>query len=351
MSIFNKTNNSINERIAFVDGLFVFAMILVVVGHSGLAPDFHKTYLYKWIYSFHMPIFFWLSGYLLNLHKGKVHESYFCFLKKKASRLLIPLITLTTLVYYPKVLLSEFAVRPAEGSFKGFINAFLYPVENPIQPLWFLTVLFIIYAVGYWIRYFCKSSMCRLAMTFVLSLALEFVIVNLKLDLKFLYISQVFYQMPFFILGMMMSNNSWIKSWMFNSVMMTILTFAVLSLSVHFQFIFSFSPIVNLCWKYFNAVVGIWFSASFIICLGDKGVRFIPQLRNYTFCIYLLQWFTMTPLRAVYNMFNGFGISSMLWCVAIFLSGLFLPFLIGVFVNRNLSHKGFARYMRMMIGL
>lgn len=61
MSIGNKTEYQKNDRISFVDGLFVFAMILVVVGHCGFTQEFNVSYLHRWIYSFHMPIFFWLS--------------------------------------------------------------------------------------------------------------------------------------------------------------------------------------------------------------------------------------------------------------------------------------------------
>ena len=36
-------------------------IILMVIGHSG-CPD----YLHRFIYMFHMPCFFFISGYLLN---------------------------------------------------------------------------------------------------------------------------------------------------------------------------------------------------------------------------------------------------------------------------------------------
>lgn len=351
LNMANTMSERESQRIVFVDGLFVFAMILVVVGHCGMAPGFDKTYIYKWIYSFHMPIFFWLSGYLLNLQRGRGYDDYGKFLKKKSLRLLLPLFVLTTLVYYPKVLLSAFAARPAEGSLKGFVDAFLYPADNPIQPLWFLTVLFLIYAAGYWIRFFCKDSLSRLSIVLALSFAVEFVVVILGLDLNLLDLSQVFYEMPFFILGMMMSNGPWLKSRKFHSLFITAVLLAILSLSVYLKSIYAPPFGYGLCWKYFNAIVGIWFSISFILCLEDKGIRFLPQLRNYTFCIYLLQWFAMTPVRTVYNMSHGFGISATLWNVAIFAAGLFVPFFIGKFVNKHLSNKGFTRYARMAIGL
>lgn len=351
LHISNNECISVKNRITFVDGLFVFAMVLVVVGHCGFTPEFNISYLHRWIYSFHMPIFFWLSGYLLNLQRGRGYDDYGKFLKKKSLRLLLPLFVLTTLVYYPKVLLSAFAARPAEGSFKGFVDAFLYPADNPIQPLWFLTVLFLIYAAGYWIRFFCKHSLSRLSIVLALSFAVEFVVVILRLDLNLLDISQVFYEMPFFILGMLMSKNSWLKSKMFHSKMIVVLLFIVLSLSVHFQSMHTLSPVSNLCWRYLNAVVGVWFSISFILCLEDRNIRFIPQIRNYTFCIYLLQWFSMGPVRVAYHATHGLGLPMAFWYAVIFAAGLLIPYWLGWFIDRKISKTGFSRYFRMSIGL
>lgn len=47
--------------------LSVFGILLVVLGHSGFEEEIIKqTYagLHRWIYSFHMPLFFLISGYL-----------------------------------------------------------------------------------------------------------------------------------------------------------------------------------------------------------------------------------------------------------------------------------------------
>lgn len=54
----------LNTRVEWVDVAKGIGIILVVLGHNQ-SPD----YIIKFIYSFHMPLFFFLSGYLTNPSK------------------------------------------------------------------------------------------------------------------------------------------------------------------------------------------------------------------------------------------------------------------------------------------
>ena len=50
--------------------LSVWGILLVVLGHSGFEePEIQQSLgrLHGWIYSFHMPLFFMISGYLFSL--------------------------------------------------------------------------------------------------------------------------------------------------------------------------------------------------------------------------------------------------------------------------------------------
>lgn len=49
------------KRILWIDYAKAFAMFFVVIGHVNSG-----NYLTNWIYSFHMPLFFFLSGITLN---------------------------------------------------------------------------------------------------------------------------------------------------------------------------------------------------------------------------------------------------------------------------------------------
>ena len=70
-------------RLNYVDLAKGFAMLLVMLGHCKNTPK----NLEVWLYTFHMPLFFALSGYTLNL---KRFHSFKEFAVNRFRRLIIP---------------------------------------------------------------------------------------------------------------------------------------------------------------------------------------------------------------------------------------------------------------------
>ena len=116
-------------------------IFFVVLGHSIKQTQIQAAWiriLTYIIYSFHMPLFFCLSGFvsakILRMHK---HERI-QYVSSRARRLLIPYFTIG-LIYIPvKLKLSEAAVKPFAVSdiWKLLIG------QNPDVSLWFLYILF-----------------------------------------------------------------------------------------------------------------------------------------------------------------------------------------------------------------
>ena len=88
------------ERNCTIDFLKCIAILLVIFGHciqygSGIAycdnQIFFDNFLFKYIYSFHMPLFAAISGYLLysSVQKYSLKEMVF----NRFYRLLIPIIS------------------------------------------------------------------------------------------------------------------------------------------------------------------------------------------------------------------------------------------------------------------
>ncbi|WP_170923864.1 acyltransferase family protein [Desulfocicer vacuolatum] len=81
------------HRIVWIDTLKAMTIFLVVIGHTIGLP----TPVERLIFSFHMPIFFWLSGLLV---KKNIREIPFrAYVKNKARSRLIPYISFSILSY------------------------------------------------------------------------------------------------------------------------------------------------------------------------------------------------------------------------------------------------------------
>lgn len=92
------------SRLAALDSLRGFGILLVVLGHTSWSAG-----LVSWIFSFHMPLFFIISGMLF--HERQFLDSF----KRKAIRLLVPYVFFgtVTLAYWALI---ERRLRGDEGS-------------------------------------------------------------------------------------------------------------------------------------------------------------------------------------------------------------------------------------------
>lgn len=140
---YNRTSRT--SRVYWIDALRAIAIVFVVIGHTPGIQGYNN--IVKYIYSFHIPLFFLLSGIVFD---AKVIEKELpAFLHKQARGLLIPYFAWGFLTYIP-----WFVIGRHYGS---------YPNLDPIKPLlgmlygtgsgtwlihngalWFLPCLFVI---------------------------------------------------------------------------------------------------------------------------------------------------------------------------------------------------------------
>ena len=126
----------IQERKKYIDILKGIGIFYVILGHVT-----HTSFLFRYIYSFHMPLFFFISGMLFVPSK---HVSTSGYIKKKANSLLIPYIFfyLVSLLYWYFV---EYRIFGRDGD-TTFLNE-LYRIFHgtgsiAAGTLWFLPCLF-----------------------------------------------------------------------------------------------------------------------------------------------------------------------------------------------------------------
>ena len=133
------------QRITWLDSLRGFAMLMVVLGHvSAMSSN-----AVLWIYAFHMPLFFMISGVVFRYSKYKSLKE--CVIDK-AKKLLLPYVFLF-LINFPfwfvnwKILGSSSATPL--GMLEGFLTANHAIGYMTSTVLWFLPCLFLV-SILFW---------------------------------------------------------------------------------------------------------------------------------------------------------------------------------------------------------
>lgn len=130
------------KRISYIDMAKGIGIILVVFGHFGFASESLLT----WIMSFHMPLFFILSGMLLS-HTNADRHSMSVFLQKKAKNILIPYFSFSILSILFSGILEFYSFKTYLPD--ALIQTFFF---YGISVLWFLPALFFGETIFLWIR-------------------------------------------------------------------------------------------------------------------------------------------------------------------------------------------------------
>lgn len=151
------------DRIQSLDAIKAFAIFLVVLGHmlQKCVLNADDNYLFKFIYSFHMPLFIFISGFVSYRNDGLKDK----YLSSKFIGLLIPYFSWMLVV----ILISSFN---GDIDFKTKLTEFLLYPDNG---LWFLWVLFWMQSV----LFFCfkiskKYHILLLALFYLIYFAIIF---------------------------------------------------------------------------------------------------------------------------------------------------------------------------------
>lgn len=159
-------NNS--ARIEYVDALKGFAIFTVIWGHSieylKNGYDCFQDPIFEFIYSFHMPLFFMISGFFFRSSlKLKLKE----FLLNKSVQLILPIVVWAVLFF-----LIGFLSNFVSGKAHDFSNRFevMKLILVNIRDNWFLRELFFSFCIVYvTLKLFKKEWLaCILSMSFVL---------------------------------------------------------------------------------------------------------------------------------------------------------------------------------------
>lgn len=138
------------NRINWLSVLQGWSMLLVVIGHVTLTNVFQdpetpvSAEIERIIYSFHMPLFMFISGFLFYLTKIGRNKRYVETIGDKAKRLLIPYAAFTCATFFLKYAFNPLMRRPVDFSWSEILDIVTFR-SNPLAEMWFISTLFVLF--------------------------------------------------------------------------------------------------------------------------------------------------------------------------------------------------------------
>ena len=300
-----------NERIGFVDYGKSIAIFLVILGHLNISSQ-----LYLFIYSFHIPFFFFISGYLFNntlsfqntvkKYLFKLIIPYFWF--SLISFLALPLFKIVIEIYHNKDiglnLLFKSLFDIIKGIFYGSMTS-LGSVGNVI--LWFLPCLFTVIVL------FKALNKINLKVLIPIFIILQFIVpfinsnINpylpynrLPLCLDSAFIGVLFFAIGFYVKNCIITN----KSIYINLLVSLIIFLLVYFLSFFFNTSFDIANIYqgkNAILTYFISFFGIYGLVLFSDFLAKqfKNISYIQSISKNTLYVFAFQFIIIWSLHRV----------------------------------------------------
>lgn len=252
------------RRIDFLDASKGIGILLVILGH--ILTD--KNILLKFIYAFHMPLFFIIAGYVYNEEKYKKY-TILDFFKKKFKSYIIPyfrmacicLIIFGVILNYRENGIGNIFYNQLITYVKGIVYSKCYLETTPnCSPIWFLTCLFCIEVIFYFIYKYVKKKYIPVIICFILGVILNKIgIINLPWNLDI-----ALFALPFMYFGLLMNKYNFLNNYKHPY---TILFLVIFLLSVCFNTTINFNSrhLGNVIFTYLGAI-----SMSLIVLYYSK---------------------------------------------------------------------------------
>lgn len=325
------------ERIELIDSLKGYAVILVLLGHVIVFSNptqFSQSWLFVFIYSFHMPLFLFLSGYLVF---QKSIDSKINFVYKKFKGLILP--------YFVWIFISISIAN--NFVFDNRISDFLIEHVVVYDNIWFLPVLFISFMIL--LIYITSENFLKDYQLgfFTILLFLSFYIISWMFNPPVQGLLIVRWFSPFVLLGYITAEykeSIFEKSYIFP---LSAVLFAIL-LPSWSKYVITFARVndINLIIDFILAITGIVLSYCLIKSLRltfiDKFLKFCGVI---SLEIYLVSnFFALILIQIAHVQFwIGNGLLAYLTGTIVFLS-ISIAFSILLSYNRYISVLLFGRW-------
>lgn len=218
-----------SKRLEYIDIARGIAIILIVLGHT-ITYSQNCRIIYKIIYSFHVALFFIISGYT---YKIKKEESFLTFFKRKFTRIMVPYYIWAFLFIIPFYIFGSSTGDAIGANYSMlelkkivfnvfYANGNLFALKQN-SALWFLPSLFSMEIIYYYIIKKCDNNKNLTA----IFLILEFLIAIITYKfMKFIFplgINTCLHYGIFYHIGYLMKKNNFMDSITFNNVLFLII--------------------------------------------------------------------------------------------------------------------------------
>lgn len=331
-------NNS--KNLQFINYAYAIGAIFVVLGHStptGISDmplwiDAVRTF----IYDFHMPLFFFIAGFLFKYTSSLRKKKYGTFIKEKCVRFLTPYFVLTFVGLIPKILVSNFVNDDVEFSADYITKAIFSPRDNVWGHFWFLPTLLIIYVFSYLIL---KAS--RNNLIFLIVMLGAFIFAVFPTSINWFALNDICDQLIYFCIGVLAEKAFFTKRKEFLQPRFAILNSALAI------FIFVYLRYVNYYGCYWllnlsNVIIGILmiYSIFYIsVDLEGKCSKILDYFEGKTFSIYIISWPCQAITEIIVN--RVFHIHWYFVMPSMFIAGLGVPLLVNEIYKRLKWHPKF----------
>lgn len=334
-----------------VENLKSLAIFLVAVGHSLPSEKFIHVpqiayYLANFIYTFHMPLFFFISGYVLVKYSRKVSRKE--FILNKAKRLLLPYIFYLTLIDISKSILVRYTTNPVELSVSNLLKHIIWPWTASIHSYWFVLVLFMMFlAYSFFMNLLPprKNNFNKniLYLNIAISLFLTFYIFekyNYITILSFQYFARDFIYFWFGILA-----GIYIEKLNFTKILDK-KNYVFLFCIIFNLFFVIHNELINPLIRVMLAFSGIVASIIFCVWYKNANLKFLDFMKEKSYSIYLLH-----PLSIMFfgTILKKMQVDFYIYFVVILFTNIFIPLMICRFVKFINFDK--FKFIRLIIGL
>lgn len=330
------------KNIYYISCLQIIGPIFVILGHSlnGIkASGFWYIFSKQFIYLFHMPLFFMISGYLLSRNGWQKNKSYRQFIKNKFIRLIIPYLVWNFIFIYPKKLLQNYISDNVSSNPLMIFKMFLYPRQNIWGHTWFLVALFLLYLLTpIWKLFFADYNKIKYVFLFA-----GIILYCLPINTELLCIGDLNKNVLFFMLGLYLGAMQVDK---FLSIMKkTQYLWLILSIILSALFLYWYKPLS--AFRFIPCFPVLMALLSF-----SRNVKKLPlnaiKLSKLSFGIYIMHWPVMIVCRVL--LYQILKFNETVTVIIMIFTGYCIP-LITIWMLRKIQNESIKKPLRYLLGV